>query len=113
MGYSFGGYYAPRIAAFERRYAACVCLGALHWDLHAWQKKIKEQLAADPKKSAQSNFQFQWILGLTTPDAALERAKAFLARRRRRENRLPGADHARRRTIASCRCRRRTISTPP
>jgi len=77
MGYSFGGYYAPRIAAFERRYAACVCLGALHWDLHAWQSKIREQLKADPKKSAQSNFQFQWILGLNDSDAALERAKQF------------------------------------
>jgi dipeptidyl aminopeptidase/acylaminoacyl peptidase len=77
MGYSFGGYYAPRIAAFETRYAACVCLGALHWDLHAWQKKIKEQLAADPKKSAQSTFQFQWILGLADPGAALERARLF------------------------------------
>ena len=77
MGYSFGGYYAPRIAAFEPRYAACVCLGALHWDLHAWQLKIREQLKADPKKSAQSNFQFQWILGLSDPDEALERAKDF------------------------------------
>jgi dienelactone hydrolase len=77
MGYSFGGYYAPRVAAFEKRYAACVCLGALHWDLHAWQKKIREQLAADPKKSAQSNFQFQWILGLNDSEAALERAKQF------------------------------------
>ena len=77
MGYSFGGYYAPRIAAFEERYAACVCLGALHWDLHAWQKRIRDQLAADPKKSAQSNFQFQWILGLSDPDEALERAKLF------------------------------------
>ena len=77
MGYSFGGYYAPRIAAFERRYAACVCLGALHWDLHAWQSRIKEQLKADPKKSAQSNFQFQWILGLNDSHAALERAKQF------------------------------------
>jgi dienelactone hydrolase len=77
MGYSFGGYYAPRVAAFEPRYAACVCLGALHWDLHAWQKRTREQLAADPKKSAQSNFQFQWILGLSDPDEALERAKLF------------------------------------
>ena len=77
MGYSFGGYYAPRVAAFESRYAGCVCLGALHWDLHAWQKRIREQLAADPKKSAQSNFQFQWILGLSDPDEALERAKLF------------------------------------
>ncbi len=77
MGYSFGGYYAPRIAAFERRYAACVCLGALHWDLHAWQSRVKEQLKADPLKSAQSNFQFQWILGLNDSDAALERSKEF------------------------------------
>jgi dienelactone hydrolase len=77
MGYSFGGYYAPRIAAFEKRYAACVCLGALHWDLHAWQKRIKDQLASDPKKSAQSNFQFQWILGLNDSEAALERARLF------------------------------------
>jgi cephalosporin-C deacetylase-like acetyl esterase len=77
MGYSFGGYYAPRIAAFEKRYAACVCLGALHWDLHAWQARIKAQLKDDPKKSAQSNFQFQWILGLADSDAALERARQF------------------------------------
>ena len=77
MGYSFGGYYAPRIAAFEPRYAACVCLGALHWDLHAWQARIKAQLKDDPKKSAQSNFQFQWILGLSDSDEALERAKLF------------------------------------
>ena len=77
MGYSFGGYYAPRVAAFEPRYAACVCLGALHWDLHAWQKRIREKLAADPRKSAQSTFQFQWILGLSDPDEALERARLF------------------------------------
>jgi dipeptidyl aminopeptidase/acylaminoacyl peptidase len=77
MGYSFGGYYAPRIAALEQRYAACVALGALHWDLHAWQSKIKEQLKADPKKSAQSNFQFQWILGVNDSEVALERARTF------------------------------------
>ena len=77
MGYSFGGYYAPRVAFFEKRYAACICLGALHWDLHAWQSQIKAQLKSDPKKSAQSNFQFQWILGLTDSDEALEKAKIF------------------------------------
>ena len=77
MGYSFGGYYSSRIAAFEKRYAACVAMTALHWDLHAWQLRIKEQLKADPKKSAQSNFQFQWVLGLDDSDAALERAKLF------------------------------------
>ncbi len=38
MGYSFGGYYSARIAAFEKRYAACICLSALHWDLAGWQR---------------------------------------------------------------------------
>ncbi len=42
MGYSFGGYYSSRIAAFEKRYAACIALSALHWDLAAWQQKIKD-----------------------------------------------------------------------
>ena len=34
MGYSFGGYHAPRICAFDKRYAACVCFGAMHWNIH-------------------------------------------------------------------------------
>ena len=42
MGYSFGGYYSSRIAAFEQRYAACIALSALHWDLAGWQQKIKD-----------------------------------------------------------------------
>ena len=39
MAYSAGGYYAPRAAAFEKRYAACVAWGP-HYDYHAvWQKR--------------------------------------------------------------------------
>ena len=34
MGYSFGGYHAPRICAFDKRYAACVCFGAMHWNIY-------------------------------------------------------------------------------
>jgi len=77
MGYSFGGYYAPRTVAFEKRYAACVALGALHWDIHAWQSDMMRKAQASPTGIAQSNFQFQWILGVNDPDAALERAKQF------------------------------------
>ena len=77
MGYSFGGYYAPRAAAFEPRYAACVCLGALHWDLHTWQARTLELVRADPARSAQSNFQFRWILGEADAAAAVERARQF------------------------------------
>ena len=77
MGYSFGGYQAPRIAAFEPRYAACVALGAMHWDLHGWQADIKARLAKDTKTSFTSNFQFRWVVGAPDNDTALEWAKKF------------------------------------
>jgi len=31
MGWSLGGYYAPRAAAFEKRFALCVAWGANHF----------------------------------------------------------------------------------
>ena len=40
LGRSFGGYYAPRSAAHDKRIAACVCWGAMYelqtywWDMH-------------------------------------------------------------------------------
>jgi dienelactone hydrolase len=77
MGYSFGGYQAPRIAAFEKRYAACVALGAMHWDLHGWQADIKARLAKDAKTSFTSNFQFRWVVGAPDNDTALQWAKRF------------------------------------
>src|SRR5436190_2827254 len=77
MGYSFGGYQAPRVAAFEKRYAACVAFGAMHWDLHGWQADIKARLAKDSKTSFTSNFQFRWVVGAPDNDAALEMAKKF------------------------------------
>jgi dienelactone hydrolase len=77
IGYSFGGYHAPRIAGFEKRYAGCVAFGAMHWDLHGWQAEIKAKNAADPKTSTSSNFQFRWILGAPDNATALEWAKRF------------------------------------
>jgi dipeptidyl aminopeptidase/acylaminoacyl peptidase len=77
MGYSFGGYYSSRIAAFEKRYAACIALSALHWDLAGWQQRILDKNKSDPKSVAQSNFQFQWVVNAATPAAAIETAKKF------------------------------------
>jgi len=78
MGYSFGGYYAARIAAMEKRYAAGVAMSALHWDLHGWQAEMKRKQDADPKSVAQSTFHFRWIMGhIDDADAALEKAKLF------------------------------------
>jgi len=89
MGYSFGGYYSSRIAAFEHRYAACIALSALHWDLAAWQSHIKEKNAASPKTVAQSNFQFQYVVGAATPDEAIEIARRFSLKDVARQIRCP------------------------
>jgi dipeptidyl aminopeptidase/acylaminoacyl peptidase len=77
MGYSFGGYYAARVAAFERRYCAGVAFAALHWDLAAWQREIKRRHEQEPSNTAQSNFHFRWIMGCETMDQAIEKAEKF------------------------------------
>jgi len=77
MGYSFGGYCAPRIAAFETRYAGGVAFGAMHWDMHAWLLHTQE----DMKKGAvaTSHFQIPWVFGVPGLDfaGAVERIKQF------------------------------------
>jgi dipeptidyl aminopeptidase/acylaminoacyl peptidase len=77
MGYSFGGYYAARIAAFEPRYAAGVAFAALHWDLAAWQREIQRRHQIDPTTTAQSTFHFRWVMGCPDMDAAIEKAQRF------------------------------------
>ena len=77
MGYSFGGYYAARIAAFDRRYAAGVAFAALHWDLAAWQREVKRRHDSDPRTTAQSTFHFPWVMGVANMEAAIEKARAF------------------------------------
>jgi dienelactone hydrolase len=77
MGYSFGGYYAARIAAFERRYTAGVAFAALHWDLAGWQREIKRRHEADPRTTAQSTFHFPWVMGCPDMDAAIDKARHF------------------------------------
>jgi dipeptidyl aminopeptidase/acylaminoacyl peptidase len=77
MGYSFGGYYAARVAAFEKRYCGGVAFAALHWDLAAWQREIKRRHEQEPSNTAQSNFHFRWIMGCETMDQAIEKAERF------------------------------------
>jgi pimeloyl-ACP methyl ester carboxylesterase len=77
MGYSFGGYYAPRIVAFDKRYAACVAFGAMHASIYEWVLKIKAVTRSDSRHSAQSAFQVPWVFGATDIDDALEMAKRF------------------------------------
>ncbi len=76
MAYSAGGYYAPRAAAFETRYAACVAWGP-HFDYHAvWQKRW-EAMKKDQTSVASSHFQLPWVLGVADMETAMEKLKKF------------------------------------
>jgi pimeloyl-ACP methyl ester carboxylesterase len=70
LGYSFGGYAAPRIAAFEKRYAGCVAFGAMFWDLAGWLTRIERDMRQG--KAATSQFQVPWVLGI--PDLDMGKA---------------------------------------
>jgi dienelactone hydrolase len=74
MGYSFGGYHAPRICAFDKRYAACVCFGAMHWNIYDF---VAGHNPTDPRRTSASTFQFRWVVGAPDNETALEWAKKF------------------------------------
>jgi alpha-beta hydrolase superfamily lysophospholipase len=77
MAYSLGGYYAPRVAAFEKRYAACVAWGAI-FDYHdLWTKRRIAMKAAPPTSQAASHFQVPWVMGVPDMDAAMEKIKRY------------------------------------
>ncbi len=77
MAYSLGGYYAPRVAAFEQRYAACVAWGAI-FDYHdTWVKRRNAMKSAPANSMAASHFQLPWVLGVPDMDAAMEKIKRY------------------------------------
>lgn len=71
---SLGGYYAPRCAAMEPRFAACIAWGAI-WDYHAtWKKRID---AAFRTSLSVPGHHIMWILGVDTLEEALVKLEAY------------------------------------
>lgn len=74
MGVSLGGYFAPRAAAFEKRFKACVAWGA-QYDYHAvWKSRVETAF-----KTALSvpGEHIIWFLGVNTMDEALKKLEPF------------------------------------
>ena len=71
---SLGGYYAPRCAAMDPRFAACVAWGAI-WDYYAtWQRrmaKLKEAALPVPADH------LLWACGVETFEEALKKLEGF------------------------------------
>jgi pimeloyl-ACP methyl ester carboxylesterase len=77
MAISLGGYYAPRAAAFERRFACCIAWGA-QWDYWEVWKRRFERLDAGAAPSLSVPWQhLLWIFNVSTRDAALKCLEGF------------------------------------
>jgi dipeptidyl aminopeptidase/acylaminoacyl peptidase len=71
---SLGGYYAPRIASMEPRFAACIAWGAI-WDYYAtWKKRIDVKFKTS---LSVPGHHITWILGVDTMEEALKRLEPF------------------------------------
>ena len=71
---SLGGYYAPRCASLEPRFAACIAWGAI-WDYQAvWKRRIEAQFNAS---MSVPGHHIMWILGADSLDDALRRLEKF------------------------------------
>ncbi len=76
MGFSMGGYYAPRAAAMDSRFAACVAWGG-HFDYHeAWTRRRKIMESGGTKISAPP-FQLPWVLGKPDMDASMKKLEDY------------------------------------
>ncbi len=74
MAISLGGYYAPRCAALEPRFKACVAWGAI-WDYHAtWKRRVEAGFRASMSVPGQH---ISWIVGADTLPDALKRLEGF------------------------------------
>jgi dienelactone hydrolase len=71
---SLGGYFAPRCAAFEPRFKACVAWGAI-WDYHeVWQRRIERLRRASLSVPADHLL---WVTGSRTFEDALKKLEGF------------------------------------
>jgi len=71
---SLGGYYAPRCASLEPRFAACIAWGAI-WDYHAvWKRRIDANFKA---ALSVPGHHIVWILGAASLEEALKKLEPF------------------------------------
>ncbi len=76
MGFSMGGYYAPRAAAFEKRFAACVAWGG-HFDYHAVWVRRRQLMESGSMNISAPSFQLPWVMGKPDLDSAMTKLKDY------------------------------------
>jgi dipeptidyl aminopeptidase/acylaminoacyl peptidase len=77
MAISLGGYYAPRAAAFESRYACCLAWGA-QWDYQKiWLDRFARLARADTPSLSVASQHILWVLNASSQDDAIKRLAPF------------------------------------
>ena len=77
MAISLGGYYAPRAAAFEQRYACCIAWGA-QWDYWQIWKNRFDRLDSGKTPSLSVPWKhLLWIFNVETRDEAMKKLEGF------------------------------------
>jgi pimeloyl-ACP methyl ester carboxylesterase len=77
MAISLGGYYAPRAAAFEQRFACCIAWGA-QWDYWAtWQKRFDLIDSGRVPSLSVAWEHLLWIFNAKTREEAMNKLEGF------------------------------------
>src|SRR5262249_39457768 len=74
---SVGGYYAPRAAALEPRFACCVAWGA-QWDYHeVWRQRFEALDSGKVLSLSVPPEHLMWVLGTPDRAAAMKKLEGF------------------------------------
>lgn len=77
MAISLGGYYAPRAAAFEKRFACCIAWGA-QWDYQKiWRDRFERLARSDTPALSVASRHILWVVNATSQEEALARLEPF------------------------------------
>src|SRR5215813_2277461 len=77
MAISLGGYYAPRAAAFEKRFACCLAWGA-QWDYQKiWRDRFERLARADTPSLSVAHQHIAWVLNVKSQDEVLKHLEPF------------------------------------
>jgi dienelactone hydrolase len=77
MAISLGGYYAPRAAAFEPRFACCIAWGA-QWDYwQVWKERFERIDAGQSTALSVPWRHLLWIFNVETREAAMKKLEGF------------------------------------
>ena len=77
MAISLGGYYAPRAAAFEQRFACCLAWGA-QWDYQKiWRERFERLAQAETPSLSVAAQHISWVLNASSQADVLKRLEPF------------------------------------